>query len=541
MSETLNWLPAYRSVYDGEQVKADVANRPSEDLYQMILYLKSTVDSMSAGQALLITDQAVDAAAVTGTPVYLDNSGIWRPALAELSNAENSTLFQLTEKAYVTGMVLAKNNSNSATIIIQGSALFDAAVLNVIDGGYANGIFYLSNTNAGMLTSKKSAAPVRVCVMNGPDANGKYRVILNPEQRAQLDSHGHYHFRLTAEPAGDPNCVPGKEWKVVIGDFQEGGPYPGVIHVVENADSSKLGWLPIDDPSFDGLEKPAGAKFGYNLVADTALAAIWPPLPIDNVAVEVDGIGEQDDLVIVNQDGIWWMDDTYGHAPWPVNMPCMSSSSGFPYEEWPVRIELWITRAVHNTTMDAIADRMSRVAGVYTNVLPSAAGASLPLELSEYGVMGHVLGPLLSGSSSSLSPGEVPESQLIYTLASRDFSSVTQSVTFRLQFMLGGPSTLTAATISDILSGLSVTVQILSDPGRDAVDFGGSVSTLTFDTVPEDTLVVPAGKRFVVVTGDITVTARELAVIRVTWSGGVLSDATDYAYLLSVTPLIATT
>jgi len=75
--------------------------------------------------------------------------------------------------------------------------------------------------------------------------------------------------------------------------------------------------------SFQGLA-PTGAKFGYNLAKDPDLASVFPPLPLDSSFFEVYGSQwgtsrEPDEAIKVDANGIWWMIDDYGWAPWSID------------------------------------------------------------------------------------------------------------------------------------------------------------------------------------------------------------------------------
>jgi hypothetical protein len=338
-----------------------------------INYLKSLIDSLEAGKALILSDQTLASGLVVSMPVYLDDSGVWQAAKLELANNANSTLAELTSKAYVTGMVYELDSALTGKIVISGEVTLTSSILNIVDGAYANGLYYLSTT-AGHITASFSTVPVRVCLINGPDSDNNYRVFLMPDSRAHIDTHGHYYVQLYDQPAGDPNCVPCKAG-FMWGDLEEDGPYPGVVHVVDNPNSSLPGWLPITDPIFADMAIPAGAKFGYNINQDDDLKAIWPPLPTNHVYATVDGVGETGNKIIVNEDGIWWMDDTYGNAPWPVNLPCIESSSSSSSSSsncpiWEIRIELWFNKVSHGTNLSGIAEYLEQYLGYQPLVEP---------------------------------------------------------------------------------------------------------------------------------------------------------------------------
>ena len=542
MTEPLTWKNYYRPIADGTQVRASVTNSPLSDLFQNQVYLKNVLDTTAAGKALVIPDQVVDSLAAVGTPVYLTTTGVWRPALAELDSSPTSSLFTLTSKAFVAGIVTARNTSGRGDVAIQGQVTIGAAFASVIEGTFVEGLQYLSPYTAGKLSSSRGVAPVRVCLAYGPDTSGNYRVIINPDQRLQLESHGHYHFELEDAPAGEANCVPGKEG-FMWGDLEPDGPYPGIIHVVVNSDSTQRGWLPITDPIFADMDIPVGAKFGYNIAMDPELAAIWPPLPVESVAVEVDGNGETGDLVEVNADGIWWMDDHYGKAPWPVNLPCTpgtsSSDAGGPYPIWPVRIELWFTKTLHGTTVEALNNQIDVMNGVNPGIAPVAVGSEITEVLMTSGVPAYQLVyPVESGSSSG---GLVDNNSIIYRLDGRAFTVIgTRIPKVAIEVVLGGVAGL-VSTANHIRSGLSL---YLTTAPAGALTGYKAFSDIVPQTLqpwasyPADLSVVPAEKYFTMRSPEISLGARDIYYIELAWDGTFLLDAADIVYLMAVRPVV---
>jgi hypothetical protein len=117
-------------------------------------------------------------------------------------------------------------------------------------------------------------------------------------------AHTHYQFDLLGKPAG-----------TVV------DPSVGVDQTISVPDATQRGWLPATAPYFPTIQIPAGAKFGYNLAhaSEAALRATFPPIPLSGVTFDQDGLMLDEDVVIVNEFGIWWMTQLYGTAPWPVD------------------------------------------------------------------------------------------------------------------------------------------------------------------------------------------------------------------------------
>lgn len=534
------WKDYYRQIVDGTQVRASVTNAPLNDLFQNQIYLKYRLDTLEAGKALIVPDQTINSGAVVGTPVYLTAAGVWTPAIAELDSTPTSSLFTLTSKAFVAGIVMSKNSYGKGDIAIQGQVTMPSTFINVIEGTYTEGIQYLSPYTAGKLNSSRGIAPVKVCLVYGPDGNGDYRVIVDPEQKLQLESHGHYHFTLLDAPAGDPNCVPGKHG-FMWGDLENDGPYPGIVHEVSNPNAALRGWLPATATYFPDKTIPAGAAFGYNVAMDTDLRAVWPPLPVENVSVEVDGINESGDRVVVNADGIWWMTDVYGKAPWPVNLPCSpeASSSSAAYPIWPVRIELWFTKTLHGSTVEAVNNQINLVTALAPAMALAYLGASIPSVMLTPTVAAYELSYDAPGAgSSSSTPSDILDRSIMYRLDSKAYAVIgTRAAKLNVELMLA-TSAGNTTSVSQILANLKLRVTKIPAPltsGFKALT-DITVTEYAWATYPSGST-VPDAQYFTVSSADITLAARESYTIELVWHGDLLA-VTDKVYIVSARPLV---
>lgn len=359
MANPTPWKSTVRVVNDGEAVKGAVTNRPTNDLSQQTRYLKEILDQMLAGRALILHDQPLAAAMNVGSPLYLDDDGVWKPAIAELESDSYDVPVPLSKRSLALGVLYQKSLDTLGSVILYGNCLVGSEFINVVDGAFAAGIFYLSTSTAGKIVSTMPYIGLPILTAKGPDASGNYNLFVHPVPRSQVTDHVHYHLKLKPWPAGLSNCVPwysGPYW----GESEPGGPYPGIVHEVVVPDETAAGWLPADHPLFAGLEKPDGALFGYNIQADAALRRVWVGTLTSSAYIEVNGQGASDALVIVNDYGIWWMDNEYNHAPWSPNfrpctgsssssaLPSSSSSSSTPVDLGP-DIDLWLTRMVFQT------------------------------------------------------------------------------------------------------------------------------------------------------------------------------------------------
>lgn len=314
-----------RHIQAGEPVSAGVTSRPDKAMEGRTNYLKEVIDQIEAGRALILRDQAVAPEVLEGQPVYWNaDNDRYEQALAAVENTDVG-VFAPTASSDCIGMVLAKKVGNTADIVIWGVVAFPTLANAIATETIQVGRYYLSQTEAGQLVFQRPPVTVPVCYVLGPkDAcDTNIWVFVQPTPRNFLEDHIHYQFELTARPAGDH--VP---------------PAPGEQHVITNADGTQLGWLPADDPSFNG-KAPRGAKFGYNIAAHAGLNRVFPPIPVTAAVLEMYRPSPTEDpapafyglqrvpseLLQVTNDGIWWLSDCYNEVPWPVDLDTTLSSS----------------------------------------------------------------------------------------------------------------------------------------------------------------------------------------------------------------------
>jgi hypothetical protein len=108
-----------------------------------------------------------------------------------------------------------------------------------------------------------------------------------------------------------------------------------------------------------GVQIPSNAKFGYNLqhASEAALLSSFPPVPVEAAVAVQAGVTVTPSPLVVNAYGIWWVDDTYGNAPWPVDYAVTTTASA---------IQMWLTRA----TALAGATGVTSITGSGSSVLP---------------------------------------------------------------------------------------------------------------------------------------------------------------------------
>lgn len=299
-------------ITDGAPGIASSVRTPDQELESNLQYLKALVDSALLGQALFYRDVAIESAALVGMPVYWNTTrSQFERALAGTETDAVSNSLVASAASDVIGIVFTKTTSTLADLLVLGVSELD--ITNAVSGAVDAGRYYLSAGQAGFMQRQRPAASVSVLHNLGDG-----RVLVVPQMKDFIEDHIHYRFSLTALPAGDH--VP---------------PAADGTHSISNPDVTKPGWLPADHASFSGTA-PTGAKFGYNLTEDTAVANVWPPIPLS--AVNLALLSPDDDplkglqyvppeLVQFDQNGIWWMSDCNGQVPWDPDYNSSASSS----------------------------------------------------------------------------------------------------------------------------------------------------------------------------------------------------------------------
>jgi hypothetical protein len=311
------WINRVQHVNDGEAVNGAVDSRPTRSLEGNTQYLKDRLDSAELGEGVLAYGETVEAAALVGMPVYRNSvTARYERAFAAVVQDPVSGVLVAAPSADVIGIVAFKWNATKADILLAGqqevdiSAAVDPATL--VGGVAPPGRYYLSSATPGMLTQQRP--PVSVSVLVYTDDGF---AVVQPVQRDFLEDHIHYRFRLYAQPAGTN----------VLG-VNSGEPGAGNRHSVGSPDPTKLGWLPAT-PAYFSVPIPTGAAFGYNLATHPQLARVFPPIPAGAAAIFVDR-GEDESggklvplgpggLCVVDRNGLWWMSDCEGDAPWPTD------------------------------------------------------------------------------------------------------------------------------------------------------------------------------------------------------------------------------
>lgn len=313
-----------RHVQKGSPVTAGNTSRATRDLEQQTRALREQLSQATLGQNLVLTAQPLDPDVLDGHVVYWnDDTQRYEQALAGVTNDSATGMLVPTAAADALAIVIAKQSATVGTLLLLGVATLTATQLTNLTGEAipSPGRYYLSGMTPGTVVHQRPPVSVAVLYLLGPadacETGGAVFVL--PQMRDFLEDHVHYKFELTAAPAG--THVP---------------PDTGDVHVITDADSALPGWLPADHAIFDG-NAPAGAKFGYNLSADTAVGNAWPPIPTENAVLELytpDNTAAfplagrvLPEYVKFTRYGIWWMSDCEGEVPWAATLNTTVSSS----------------------------------------------------------------------------------------------------------------------------------------------------------------------------------------------------------------------
>lgn len=276
-----------------DDVNAELARLSGNDDF-----LYSLLKITRLGQALFICDAPVIGVSL-GEPVYYDEATkAYKPAF--IAFTENDGELSLSPSSNVVGLVTNYiDGASTATIVIVGITGVD---LTESTGFSApSGLYYLTRT-AGKLSLEPDPA-VSLAVLFG---KGDGDVVFRPEWPTPQSLYRLRQFDLEPGPAGN----------YVVSNSQ--------VEITGGGDATKRGWLPADADSFDGLDVPVGAVLGYNLDAHIELKELWPPIPLSLIRLDwqVEGNGRggagdvSPDLVVFNEDGIWWMSGCIDQVPW---------------------------------------------------------------------------------------------------------------------------------------------------------------------------------------------------------------------------------
>jgi hypothetical protein len=192
-----------------------------------------------------------------------------------------------------------------ADIVVGGTLTLVMADWDAVwDGGVAvAGDVFLSEITAGNLSSTPGNLGLYIGHLK---ASGEMLIRLGGTNN--YTQHIHLKRTILAKPAG-----------TVV------DPVFNADQVITTPDITEQGWLPATPTYFPGyvvgVEIPATAAYGYNILHadEDELQAVFPFVPPNNAILIQSGVLVDAAKYSINQYGIWWLADSYGDAPWPVD------------------------------------------------------------------------------------------------------------------------------------------------------------------------------------------------------------------------------
>jgi hypothetical protein len=327
-----------RTVSDGDAVAAAFTNPGVDDLTQRTDWLKQQVDALTVGSVIILRNKASDGTVIVGNPVYMDTvTGLYKPAAAAV---DSTALVTAGPSALWEGVAIAASGSSIDVAVTGLTQLTMPEWDAVTDTGTAvAGPIYLSS-----IAGKVSASPGALGIYIGTLRSDGSIVLRNPTAGPFLN-HVHLERIILGDPAG------------TVVDPAFGG-----NQSVNTPNPANQGWLPANATYFPGyvvgVQIPTNAKFGYNIQhpSETLLREVFPFLPESNAQFSQGGLVLDDGKIVANNYGIWWMDDTYGNAPWPVDYA--ATLTALDITTWTSRLvaEVSLVDSIVNSVYQILAD-----------------------------------------------------------------------------------------------------------------------------------------------------------------------------------------
>lgn len=333
-----NCFTGQPTLIDGIPVEAATLQPLLDALYANDVFLKGVLDYFempSALQKCVPVNPAID----IGQPVYYDPvTEQYELAQYDSVISESGNVY-LSETAEVWGLLIARESTDVGRILISGIYPVDisAALLDLVNTGK----FYLSDQPGKLVpVPPDDQAPVYVLTAT---ADGS--VLFRPWSGEYAGLVLQWRHALLPAAAGTTVVADGKV-------------------SITSPNPALPGWLPAAHASFSG-NAPAGAVFGYNVVADEDLADRWPPRFLNTVHFDLDraldpeiggtsvpvGVGG---LVIADEHGIWWMSDCETDMPFDTAAVTPSAPGVCPRVA-PKRLTMYAARPAGMSAADAAA------------------------------------------------------------------------------------------------------------------------------------------------------------------------------------------
>ena len=259
----------------GGSTKSTDMNQPIQALIDRTDYLKSVVDQIASNKRLLSQCNKLADDTTVGDAVYFDlTTGLFQKGMAKWNttlNADGS--LSAAESALILGFIISKETASSGVICLYGELDDPAAIAAIFGVTPVPGIYYLSPTVAGHVTTTQPTVIVP-CIFYTYEGRA---IIL--ENKAWGPNHIHKTFMMIS------------------------------------------GWLTVGNTQFTNMIKPAGAVYGYNIAGDYNLKSLFSIFP-GAVKLSADGSILYANSVVVNDDNIWWVGA--GNPNSKVNVECYS-------------------------------------------------------------------------------------------------------------------------------------------------------------------------------------------------------------------------
>jgi len=130
------------------------------------------------------------------------------------------------------------------------------------------------------------------------------------------------------------------------------------------------GWRDLSDEELSRFSGPESTKpkFVYNIGFDRAMQTYYPPVPAGAASLVMNGVELSSKslggkyVFSIESDSIYWYDDTWGHAPWPVNYTSRYTDT----EAWEEhRLVLHFTKATSSSTGPVTSIRARKGSGLH--------------------------------------------------------------------------------------------------------------------------------------------------------------------------------
>ena len=265
------WITQIELIANGEPVSAATPNRPLGQLTQRTEFLKSLVDVINLGGAIINLNAALDVSVEEGFAVYWNaEQQCYAGALAAFDYNNAGNYGSVADSAYVVGVCVSKVGPTRGTVMLGGLAE-EVDFSTAVDGDLIPGPYWLSAVDPGHMVKQRPPVGVYCMFAQGPSGSSGGAAIVAPSPREVLEDHIHYKFTL--------------EYGNVLGN---------------------PGWTNV----FDYDLAPVNTVYRYTVESDARINDLFPLIPAELTYVEIDGIGDTG-KVVIDMNGIWWVNSTY--------------------------------------------------------------------------------------------------------------------------------------------------------------------------------------------------------------------------------------